>query len=248
MTGETGVNVAKTCRIGNQIPEPRSQARYALGSPTQLPIVIQQVLTAVGATTTVRLFGSLGTESITDLVLQLQQDREEFTRTQTRVKTQLDSCALPDLNRLGRGSIPAAEIEELWNKNANALLEKLNDITNDNDPSRMFSGILPTPGNFLKRDALRNWALQMAALYDCFEMMIEANIRCSLVKPNLPRCRVPVVVRKCVLFTPEVPDIDSPNIPTAQGILDELADQAGDVIDDIIEDVLEDVKKSLEDD
>ena len=129
----------------------------------------------------------LSGETLVELLLELQRDPELARDIQTRIRTDTALCLAPVLPRLGLGSTDSADVEETWNE----LGEKIDETTKSS-----FGRTLSTPA---QNQALYAWRRTLAQVANCLEILVEENIICTPNGPSPKRCRVPAVVRPCVL-------------------------------------------------
>lgn len=128
-------------------------------------------------------------DTLTELLVELQQDVQTRNDTTTRIRTETQRCIDPAVgDNFGKGSRTVESLQDLWNRNGSNAIETMRMRTGNSS----FPATTPAQSS-----ALRNWRRTMANLFNCIEMLIEGGIYCQGERGQ--RCRVPAIVEVCIL-------------------------------------------------
>lgn len=132
----------------------------------------------------------LAPDNVTEAVLQMfMNNGNDVAR---RVRTEFEKC-FPEFRSEGRGATPTDRLQDLWNRNGNALLDRID----DNFEMRHR---LNFTANRVPRNVFREWRTSLFEAFNCVESLIEKSIFCK--NPPGPRCRIEAKVERCIERAP----------------------------------------------
>lgn len=185
--------------ILNDLQERGLDPQFGLGTPGG-PLT-DAIVTALVATTVNAALEAIGIAPISSIFpsletqVQFELQRNNGRDIATRIRTQIESCAVRDLGPVGRGARKADDLENLWNRNGDFLAREL--VLAEQ------AVLLNIPDTRLARDGFNAWIRVMEDYVECMEDSISNGIQCSDPNMRPKRCRIPAMVKRCVRFEDE---------------------------------------------
>lgn len=183
----------------NDLQERGLEPQLGLGAPGgPLTDAIVTALVATGINAALEAIGIAPIAAIfpgLDTAVQQVLQRNNGRDVSTRIRTQIESCAVRDLGPVGRGSRKAEDVENLWNRNGEFMARDLQLADQ--------AVLMNFPDTRLARDAYDAWIRIMEDYVECIEDAINNGIQCSDPNMRPKRCRVPAMVKRCVRFEDE---------------------------------------------